>query len=175
MHETLSSTELKRLHRKWRKATQRRVSLIIAGVQGPYNVGSIIRTSAAERVETIWFISGSTTPENTKTGKTALGTERYIEWLEVADSDAAFMDARSKGYEIVGLELASGAEPIHNVDFNGDVCLVIGHEDRGIPSDLLRECDLVTYIPQLGKVGSLNVAVATAIALYEVRRQEWKQ
>ena len=49
MHENLSSTELKRLHRQWRKETSRRVSLIIAGIQGPYNIGSIIRTAAAER------------------------------------------------------------------------------------------------------------------------------
>ena len=70
MSEHLSNTELKRLHRDWRKKTNNRLALIIDGIQGPYNVGSIIRSSAAERVDFAWFSSGATTPDNTKTGKT---------------------------------------------------------------------------------------------------------
>tara|TARA_B100001250_G_scaffold115029_1_gene97445 strand:+ start:473 stop:1009 length:537 start_codon:yes stop_codon:yes gene_type:complete len=175
MHENLSSTELKRLHRQWRKETNRRVSLIIAGTQGPYNIGSIIRTAAAERIDHIWFLEGSTTPENTKTGKTALGSERFVEWSIATDGNAALKSARSQGYKIVALELASGAEPIHIANLKEDACFVIGHEDRGIPTVLLDQCDLVTYIPQLGKIGSLNVAIATSIALYEFRRQEWNE
>jgi len=175
MHENLSSTELKRLHRQWRKQTNRKVSLIIAGVQGPYNVGSIIRTAAAERVDHIWFVEGSTTPKNTKTGKTALGSERFINWTIETDVSSAIESARIQGYKIVGLELASNAEPILTANLKEDVCLLIGHEDRGIPKTALDECDLVTYIPQVGKIGSLNVAIATSIALYEVRRQEWAE
>ena len=75
MAEHLSNTELKRLHRDWRKKTNNRLALIIDGIQGPYNVGSIIRSSAAERVDFAWFSSGATTPDNTKTRKTALGTD----------------------------------------------------------------------------------------------------
>ena len=71
MTEHLSNTELKRLHRQWRKKTDYRVSLIIDGVQGPYNIGSIIRSAAAKRVNSIWFASGATTPSNVKSGKTA--------------------------------------------------------------------------------------------------------
>ena len=48
--------------------------------------------------------------------------------------------------------------------------LVLGHEDRGVTTTTLAACDLVGFIPQLGKVGSLNVATAAAIAVYEVRR-----
>ena len=73
MSEHLSNTDLKRLHRDWRKKTDNRLALIIDGIQGPYNVGSIIRSSAAERVDFAWFSSGSTTPENTKTGKQLWG------------------------------------------------------------------------------------------------------
>ena len=53
------------------------------------------------------------------------------------------------------------------------ICLAIGHEDRGLPASTLEVCDAVGFIPQLGRVGSLNVAVATAVAVYETRRQEW--
>jgi tRNA (guanosine-2'-O-)-methyltransferase len=53
------------------------------------------------------------------------------------------------------------------------VCLVVGHEDRGLSPETLAGCDAVTFIPQLGRIGSLNVATATAIALYELRRRDW--
>ena len=58
MSEHLSNTDLKRLHRDWRKKTDNRLALIIDGIQGPYNVGSIIRSSAAEEVDFAWFSSG---------------------------------------------------------------------------------------------------------------------
>jgi tRNA (guanosine-2'-O-)-methyltransferase len=54
-----------------------------------------------------------------------------------------------------------------------DICLVVGHEDRGIAAATLDVCDAVAFVPQLGRVGSLNVATAASIALYEVRRRAW--
>ncbi|MBD29368.1 MAG: rRNA methyltransferase [Acidimicrobiaceae bacterium] len=173
MSEHLSNTDLKRLHRDWRKRTKKRLALIIDGVQGPYNVGSIIRSSAAERVDFVWFCSGSTTPDNLKTRKTALGTERYIKWTECADVTQAIKSAKSEGYKVAGLELTDDAVPIHELNLNEDICFLIGHEDRGVSKRALELCDVVTFIPQLGKVGSLNVSVAVSIALYEMRRQGW--
>jgi tRNA (guanosine-2'-O-)-methyltransferase len=53
------------------------------------------------------------------------------------------------------------------------VCLAFGHEDKGLSPLTLAASDVVAFVPQLGKVGSLNVAAAAAIALYEVRRRAW--
>ena len=55
MNENLSGTDLKRLHREWRKKTRGKLAIIVNGVQGPYNIGSILRTAAAERVETVSY------------------------------------------------------------------------------------------------------------------------
>jgi tRNA (guanosine-2'-O-)-methyltransferase len=49
----------------------------------------------------------------------------------------------------------------------------VGHEDHGVSAAALAACDEAAYLPLAGKVGSLNVATAVAIALYEVRRREW--
>ena len=54
------------------------------------------------------------------------------------------------------------------------MCLVVGSEDHGCSPALLEAADGVCYIPQVGRVGSFNVAVAAAIALAEARRQEWQ-
>jgi tRNA (guanosine-2'-O-)-methyltransferase len=53
------------------------------------------------------------------------------------------------------------------------VCLAVGNEDHGCTAALLAVADAVAYIPQPGRVGSLNVAVAAAIAMAEARRRDW--
>jgi tRNA (guanosine-2'-O-)-methyltransferase len=63
--------------------------------------------------------------------------------------------------------------PLHEAPLDGDVCLVLGHEDKGLSPATLALCDAIAYLPQPGKVGSLNVAVAAAVALAEARRREW--
>ncbi|MCQ3814014.1 MAG: TrmH family RNA methyltransferase [Acidimicrobiia bacterium] len=168
----LDGTGMKRLHRAWRKRTTNRVALILDGVANPFNVGSIVRTAAAQRVDNLWIAAG-TSPEHNKVDKTALGSARYLSWTEVESGSAAVTAARANGFRVVALELTSDASPLHETDLAGDIALVIGHEDRGVHQDTLMACDAVAFIPQLGKVGSLNVAIASAIALHETRRADW--
>lgn len=169
----LGSTDLKRLHREWRRRTPRRLALALEDVQSPFNVGAIVRTAAAYRVETLWLVG--TTPDlaEPKVGRTAMGCERFLAWERTRSSGEAIEEARGDGYRIIGLELASLAHPLHELQLSSDTCLVIGNEDRGLRAATLALCDEVGYLPQLGRVGSLNVAAATAIACYEARRQVW--
>ena len=171
---TLTSTELKRLHREWRRRTEGRLALLLDSVQTPYNVGSILRTAAAYRVEHLWLVGATESPGHAKTQKTALGAGRYLSWTVCDDGAAAAAAVRAGGYRLVGVELADTAEPLHLVDLAGDVCLAVGHEDRGLSAATLDACDAVGFIPLLGRVGSLNVATAAAMALYEARRQAWE-
>jgi tRNA (guanosine-2'-O-)-methyltransferase len=174
MTRQLDGTGLKRLHRDWRRRTEGRLALLVDGVTSSYNVGSILRTAAAERVEHVWFTASSLPPTGGGVGKVSMGTERYLTWTEGGTGAECSADARAAGWRVVGLELADGATPLHELDLgSGPVCIAVGHEDHGLPVATLAACDDVAFIPQLGRVGSLNVAVATALAIYEVRRQEW--
>lgn len=168
----LDGTGMKRLHREWRRRTEGRLALILDGVQNPFNVGSVVRTAAAERVDHLW-IAGGTAPHHDKVDKTALGTQRYLTWTEVDAGPTAVAAARADGYRVVAIELTTDAVPLPAADLAGDIALVIGHEDRGVTPATLGACDQTAFIPQLGKVGSLNVAAATAIAIYEVQRRRW--
>ncbi|MGI9608152.1 MAG: TrmH family RNA methyltransferase [Acidimicrobiales bacterium] len=171
--KNLDPTGLKRLHRDWRRRTAQKITLILDSVQTPYNVGTILRTSAALGVEHLWLVGATESPTHTKTNKTAMGTQRYLEWTHVEEPEQAVAEARAAGYRVVGIELADNASPLHELDLRGDLCLVVGHEDRGLSKAALAACDDVGYIPQVGKVGSLNVGVAASIALAEARRQGW--
>jgi tRNA (guanosine-2'-O-)-methyltransferase len=172
MTRSLGGTELKRLHRDWRRKNESRLALLLDGVQNPFNVGAIMRTAAAYSVEHIWMV-GAPSPNDTKVNKTALGSQKFLTWTSFETSAEAIVDIRAKGYRILGIELAEGAVPLHELGLGGDVCLALGHEDRGLSKDLLADNDGLGYIPQLGRIGSLNVGTAAAIACYEARRTGW--
>jgi tRNA (guanosine-2'-O-)-methyltransferase len=173
MSRNLTPTELKRLHRRWRQSTAARMALLLDAVQTPFNVGSILRTAAALRVDHLWLTGATAAPEDPKTHKTALGAARYLTWTVTDDVAEAAAGVHRAGYRLVGVELADTAGPLHEIDLTGDVCLAVGHEDRGLSAAALAACDDVGFIPLLGRVGSLNVATAAAMALYEARRQQW--
>jgi len=169
----LGSTDLKRLHRDWRRQTSGRLALVLDHVQSPFNVGAIVRTAAAYRVDHVWVANGTPALDEVKVGKTALGCDRFLTWTTVTTSLEAVAAAQAGGYRCVAIELAEDAVALHEVPTVADTCLVVGNEDHGVPGDTLDACDAVAFLPQLGRVGSLNVATATSIALYEMRRRSW--
>ncbi len=171
--KNLDRTELKRLHRQWRRRTGGDVALLLDSVQTPYNVGSIARLAAAYRVEHVYLAGASAPPSAPGARKTALGADRYVTWSEHRDLAGALDAVKDAGWALLGIELADGAQPLHEVVLADRVCLAFGHEDRGLSPLTLAASDTVAFIPQLGRIGSLNVAAAAAIALYEVRRRSW--
>jgi tRNA (guanosine-2'-O-)-methyltransferase len=169
----LRPTDVKRLNREWRRRTEGRLALLLDSVSQPFNVGSIVRTAAAFGAECVWLCGN--TPDLTlpSVGKTALGTDRFLESYREPSPAAAAKAAAGDGFRVVAVELASGAIPLAEAPLEGDICLAIGNEDHGCSPALLAAVGAVAYIPQTGRVGSLNVAVAAAIAMAETRRREW--
>jgi len=169
----LRPTDVKRLNREWRRRTEGRLALLLDSVGQPFNVGSIVRTAAAFGAECAWLCGNTPPLETPAVGKTAL-TGRFLEAYREPSPAAAAKAAAEAGYRVVAVELASGALPLAEAPLDGDVCLAIGNEDHGCSPALLAAVAAVAYIPQIGRVGSLNVAVAAAIAMAEVRRREWQ-
>ncbi len=173
MSRSLSPTELKRLHRTWRRQTDLDLAVICDGVQNPFNVGTIIRSAAAYNSGSLWAVPPTPSLQHPKVAKTALGCERLITMAELPTGPDAVAAARDAGFKTVAVELAQGAQPIFEVDLGPRVCVVVGHEERGVHRDTLAAVDAVAFVPQLGKVGSLNVAQAATLAFYEAARQRW--
>ena len=169
----LRPTDVKRLNRQWRRSTNARLALLLDSVTQPFNVGSIIRSAAAFGVERVWLAGNTAPTSHPAARKTSLGTERLVSFEEEPSAAAAAKAAAAAGYRVVAIELAEGAAALHDAPLDGDVCLALGNEDHGCSPALLAAADAVAYIPQVGRVGSLNVAVAAAVALAEARRREW--
>jgi tRNA (guanosine-2'-O-)-methyltransferase len=170
---SLSPTELKRLHRQWRRRSEFRLALVLDGVQNPFNVGTLLRSAAAWRAESIWLVPPTPEPSHPKVAKTALGCDRLVAWTTVPTGVEAVTAAQQAGFRVVAVELTSDARPLFELDLGPAVCLVLGHEERGVAKDTLRRVDATGYLPLTGKVGSLNVAQAGTAALYEAARQNW--
>lgn len=170
----LRPTEVKRLNRTWRRGTQARIALLLDSVTQPFNVGSIVRTAAAFGVQRVWLCGNTAPLDHPAVRKTALGTERFLEAEHEPSPVAAAKAASASGLRVIAVELAAGAVPLYDAPLGGDVCLAIGNEDHGCSPALLAACAGVAYIPQVGRVGSLNVAVAAGIALADARRREWQ-
>lgn len=171
--KSLDNTGLKRLHRSWRRQTEGSLALILDSVQSPFNVGAIARSAAAMRVDHVWMAGAAESMSHPKSQKTALGSDRFLTFTEGLTAEEAVAEAKEQGYKTVAVELADAAVALHEIDLGPRVCLVVGHEDRGVSVAAMAACDAVGFIPLLGKIGSLNVATATAIACYEARRQMW--
>ena len=72
---------------------------------------------------------------------------------------------------VVGTMLDEEALPIHECDLTGPIAIIMGAEDTGLRPITQAQCDYKVYIPMQGNLQSLNVSVATGMALYEACRQ----
>ena len=132
----LDGTGMKRLHREWRKRTDGRLALILDGVQNPFNVGSVVRTAAAERVDHVWIAAG-TAPDHDKVNKTALGTARYLTWDEVEDGpddegEMFMRTAKASDYFPAPFANPQAARTSNGGAFPPDLSVIIKARDNGL-------------------------------------------
>jgi len=158
---------------------KREVYLILDNIRSRENVGSIFRTADAVGVSKI-FLCGITPrpfrslgvggrPEyDPKISKTALGAETYVPWEYYTQTWKVLrkLKVESGKLKVVGLEQAKNSQNIFQYKPQFPLALVVGNEVRGISSRILKYCDETVQIPMLGKKESLNVSVATGVALY---------
>ncbi len=146
------------------------VHLVLDNIRSAYNVGAMFRTADAVGVSRVMLCGISAHPPNAKLEKTALGATDVVTWSYHAATNWAIDELRAAGIAIVALETAPVATPIHDFAWPDPVALVVGNEVTGISSEILARCDAVVAIPMFGVKNSLNVASASAIALFEIRR-----
>ncbi len=147
------------------------VTVLLDNVRSLYNVGSFFRTADAVRAEWIVLAGITPTPEDPRIAKTALGAERVVSWSTSADAAAAVDGLRARGLEIAAIETTLHAVDLFDWRPRFPVCVVFGHEVEGIGAPLLDRCDVHVRIPTLGTKGSINVATAGGVVLYELLRK----
>jgi len=147
------------------------VAVLLDNVRSLYNVGAFFRTADAVRAEAIILAGITPTPEDPRIAKTALGAERSVAWSKAADAAAAIDGLRARGHEIAAIETSLQAVDLFDWHPRFPACVVFGHEVEGIQPALLERCDVHVRIPTLGTKGSINVATAGGVVLYELLRK----
>jgi TrmH family RNA methyltransferase len=142
-------------------------------VRDPGNLGTVIRTIDAVGAKGLILVGETTDPFSTETVRATMGS---VFAVPVARATAQEFLAWRKGFPglVAGTHL-KGAVDYRSVDYGGrPVLLLMGNEQQGLPDDLAAACDRLLRIPQAGRADSLNLAVASGIMLFEVRRAALK-
>jgi TrmH family RNA methyltransferase len=143
--------------------------LILAGLQDPGNLGTILRSAEAFGADGILCLPGTVSAWNPKAVRASAGSVFRLPLLAVSER-ACFDRLREVGVKI-WTGSAHGAQPADLADLAAPVALLIGNEGNGVPKNLAAMADGAITIPCPGQVESLNAAVATSVLLYEASRQ----
>ena len=138
-------------------------------VRDPGNLGTIIRTVDAVGAKGVILVGDATDPYSVETVRATMGS---IFAVPVARATQDAFLAWRNGFDglVAGTHL-KGAVDYRSVDFSGrPVLLLMGNEQQGLPDALAQACDRLLRIPQAGRADSLNLAVATGVMLFEIRR-----
>ena len=151
-----------------RMAGKNALVLVIAGVQNPGNVGSLIR--AAEAAGATGAIVGDDTadPLSPKALRGAMGSAFRLPLAEAMTISA--VDKLRRAGVTVWAATARG-QPYDAIDWRRPSAIVVGNEGSGLPPDILHSCSGRVSVPMVGRVESLNVAVAGGVILFEAARQ----
>ena len=145
------------------------VILALDRVRDPGNLGTIIRTADAVGVRHIILVGDTTDPFALETVRATMGSVFALPLHRA--SEAEFITWRKSFQGLVTGTHLKGSVDYRTVDYAGKpVLLLMGNEQAGLTDALASACDRLIRIPQAGRADSLNLAVATGVALYEIRR-----
>lgn len=147
-----------------------RFFLLLDEVTDPHNFGALIRSAAAAGCQGVIYTRDRSCRITPVVEKAAAGTLNSVALCQVTNLSRAIAELKHQGVWVYGLAL-EGAASLYATDLSGDVALVAGSEGRGIRPGVLKACDGAVKIPMPGRVESLNVSVATGVALFEVVRR----
>lgn len=144
--------------------------IILDQIEDPHNLGAIIRSAESFGFDGVIIPERRSASVSPIVYKTSAGAINNINIIMVKNINRAIEEIKEAGFWVYGLA-GEASSPIDQVDLKGKVCLIVGNEGKGL-SRLVREnCDILINIPMKGFVNSLNASVASAIAMYEVLRQ----
>ncbi len=141
--------------------------LVLEEVRDPGNLGTIIRTVDAVGAAGIILVGNSCDPYSRECVRATMGSVFAVPLVRM-DREAFLAWRAGWPGDVAGLHLEAD-EDFRHAKLKGPVLLVMGSEGPGLSESLTRSCSRLVKIPMAGKLDSLNLAVATALALYQVR------
>ena len=148
------------------------VSIICDGISSPFNIGGILRLADAFNVKEVVFIN-STDSFGKRFKKTSRAAEKYVAFSFSESFEQAANELKKQNYRFLALEITEKSLPLSTLSINPlhPVARVVGSENSGIDSDILKTVGHHYHINMYGVNSSMNVVQSLGIALYEITRQ----
>ena len=145
--------------------------LILDEVQDPHNIGACLRTADAVGVDAV-IVSKNRSPALTPVIRNvSSGAAETVPYIMVSNLARALEKIKQQNVWLLGTS-GDSEQTIYQTNVNKRVALIMGSEGKGMRRLTREACDELVSIPMQGSVESLNISVASAVCLYEIRRQQ---
>ena len=151
-----------------------RLFVALDGLTNAENVGLIVRNCAAFGVQALLWDGSSASPFLRRSVRNSMGTIFKLPVVETPALAPTLSFLRARGFRVLAAHPQKEQRWVGDADFSGDCCVVLGSEGHGLSAPVLAACQEAVAIPMENGVGSLNVASAAAVFLYEAARQRRK-
>lgn len=149
--------------------------LVLDQITDAHNFGACLRTAVAMGVDIVICPKHHAASLTPTVAKVSVGAAELMPIISVTNLARTLTHIKKAGVFVFGTALDVTAKPIHVADLTGKIALIMGSEGEGMRRLTTESCDELVYIPmsgnEQGNLQSLNVSVATGMALYEVNRQ----
>ena len=147
--------------------------VILENVQNPTNVGAIFRSAAALGMNAVLLTPGCSNPLYRRSARVSMGTVFQIPWAYTGDWPGEGMaQLKALGFKTAALALSDNSVSIDDPKLMGEekLALLLGSEGDGLADTTIASCDYTVKIPMYHGVDSLNVAAASAVAFWQLRK-----
>jgi 23S rRNA (guanosine2251-2'-O)-methyltransferase len=144
--------------------------LLIDGVTDPRNLGAILRSAEGAGTNAILLARDRTCPVTPAAIKSSAGAWVHLKIARCGNVVRTLEELKEAGYWIAALT-PDGETSLYEIDASRRLALIVGSEGRGVRDLVAKTADFRVSIPMRGRVNSLNVSVAAAVALFEIARR----
>ena len=144
--------------------------LVLDGLTDPRNFGALLRSAEATGIRYVIIPRDRSVSVTSIVIKASAGAAHHLKVCRVINLRRAIMTLKERGFWIAGLDVRA-RETIYDRVYPEKLAIVLGSEGAGMRPVIRQECDYLVSVPMRGRIGSLNVAVAGAVFLYELLRQ----
>jgi 23S rRNA (guanosine2251-2'-O)-methyltransferase len=144
--------------------------LVLDQITDPHNVGAILRTAAAFDVAAVVTTARHSPQASGVLAKSASGALEYVSLITVPNLARAIEQLRERGFLVIGLD-SSGGDDLAGTAVRAPLALILGAEGKGLRQLTRARCDYLARLDLPGRIKSLNVSNAAALALYIARKR----
>lgn len=148
-------------------STKHQRFIILDGIEDPHNLGAILRTAEAVKLDGIIISKKNAVPLNATVAKVSSGAIEHVKVVMVTNINQAIRELKEASVWVVGTD-GQTEKTYNDLPKHVSLAIVMGNEGEGIRPLVKQNCDMLVKIPMYGKINSLNVSVAAALMMYKM-------